>query len=79
MKRERRQEIMRRTLLFIANAVHDLPDIDGGLYDGLAEYGTSAFDEETSLARTTCEVVCERLRRQADRIGHKEDDGASKA
>lgn len=67
MKRERRQEIIRRTALYVADAAESLIDLDGGLYEGLAEQGTPEREAEAAIAVETVKALARRLRKVGGR------------
>lgn len=64
LTRERRSEIIRSATLWVATAVENLPDVDGGLYENLADPATEEGRLEESLARDTIKRISDSIRRR---------------
>lgn len=61
MNRTRRAEIVRTVYGYAGKAVRDLADVDGGLYEGLADPTTHEGQEETALAVATIKRIAAML------------------
>lgn len=57
MRRERRAEIVRSVYSYCADAVLNLRDVDGGLYENLADINTNEGQEENDLAVATVKRI----------------------
>lgn len=61
MKRERRSEVIRFVYAYCSEAVFDLANVDGGLYENLADINTNEGQEENDLAVATVKRIAAML------------------